>query len=83
MHALAPAPRRAAWHLIRRLQADPYRPGTIQLRNQPEGRRRAVLGRRRLIYTVDPGNRAILIERIAPRSTVYEDIEPSQDDESA
>ena len=71
LNALAPGPRRAARRLIRELQSDPYRAGTKQLAGQPEGRRRAVPGSRRLIYAVNDRTRTILIERIEPRATVY------------
>ena len=71
LDALAPAPRQAAWHLIRDLQADPYRAGTKQLENQPDGTRRAVLGGRRLIYSVNQDSRTIAVERIDLRAIVY------------
>ncbi len=71
MDALAPAPRRAAWRLIRELQADPYRSGTKQLQGQPEGTRRAVLGGRRMIYSVDQRARTITIQRIDLRAYIY------------
>ena len=72
LNTLAPAPRRTARQLIRDLQSDLYRSGTKQLAGQPEGRRRAVLGSRRLICAVDERTRTILIERIEPRATVYQ-----------
>ena len=57
--------------MIRELQEDPYRVGTTQMRDQPEGTRRAVLGNRRMIYIVDQETRTILIERIDLRAIVY------------
>ena len=71
LRALAPAPRKAAWRMIRELQEDPYRAGTKQMHDQPEGTRRAVLGNRRMIYSVDLETRTILIERIDLRATIY------------
>ena len=71
LRSLAPAPRKAAWRMIRQLQENPYRAGTKQMHGQPEGTRRAVLGNRRMIYTVDLETRTILIERIDLRATIY------------
>ena len=71
LRSLAPAPRKAAWRMIRELQEDPYRASTKQMRNQPEGPRRAVLGNRRMIYSVDLETRTILIERIDLRTIIY------------
>ena len=70
--SLAPAPRRAARRLIRELLDDPYRNGTKQLLGQPEGRRRAVSGNRRIIYQVHTNTEKIIIEHIGPRSTIYQ-----------
>ena len=71
LDALAPAPRRAAWRLIRELQTDPYRSGTKQLLGQPEGTRRAILGGRRMIYSVNQHARTITIQRIDLRANIY------------
>lgn len=71
LRSLPPVPRRAARRLIRDLLDDPFRAGTLQLRNQPQGRRRAVFGDRRIVYLVNPRARTIVIERVAPRRIVY------------
>lgn len=71
MDALAPAPRRSAWRLIRELQTNPYRAGTKQLLGQPDGTRRAVLGGRRMIYSVNQPTRTITIQRIDLRADIY------------
>ena len=70
--SLAPAPRQAARRLIRELLDDPYRSGTKQLLGQPEGRRRAAFGNRRIIYQVRTGAEKVIIEHIGPRSTIYQ-----------
>ena len=70
-HSLPPAPRRAARRLMRDLLDDPFCAGTLQLHNQPEGRRRAAFGGRRIIYVVNQRARTIVIERVAPRHIVY------------
>ena len=70
--SLAPAPRRAARRLIRELVDDPYRNGTKQLLGQPEGRRRAAFGNRRIIYQVRANAGKVIIEHIGPRSTIYQ-----------
>ena len=71
MDALAPAPRRAAWRMLRRLQIDPYGPDSKQLRGQPEGKRRAAVGRWRIIYQVDQAGRTFTVQRVKPRETIY------------
>ena len=51
---------------------DPYRNGTKQLLGQPDGRRRAAFGNRRIIYQVRADTGKVIIEHIGPRLTIYQ-----------